>query len=96
MNHTSSQSQLWYPLPPRYLPIVRVLGVLIALGAIYRVVAERHWSGGGVLALYFLFVRPELRPRTPIYQIGVIAHWVFLVLMVLIVADGLPRLFLPR
>jgi hypothetical protein len=34
MNHTSSQSQLWYPLPPRYLPIVRVLGVLIALGAI--------------------------------------------------------------
>ncbi|MDB6154066.1 MAG: hypothetical protein JWL90_2519 [Chthoniobacteraceae bacterium] len=93
---TDSPNQLWYPVLPRWLPLLRILGIGIAAGAIYRVVSERHWSGGGIMTLYFLFIQPELRPRTPFYWCGVIVHWIFYLFLLVAVAAVLPSLVFHR
>jgi len=92
----SDDSRLWYPLHPRWIPLLRIVGVLGAIYVIYNIILDRPWSLGSllnwgvpaVLALSCLCVQPELRARTFLNRVGSIAHLllVFLVLPLALLA----------
>jgi len=86
----SGDAKLWYPLHPRWIPLLRLVGVLSAGACIYSFVLDRPWSLDSLLRwivpvifiLSCLCAQPELRPRTFLNRVGNIAHLllVFLVL----------------
>ena len=40
----ADDSRIWYPLHPRWIPLLRLFGVLSLLFAIYTLVLQRPWS----------------------------------------------------
>ena len=81
MIQTHSQSQLWFPIHPRFVLLLRIVGGAVALVDIYVNRADYHWLMPASLLLWFLFIRPELRPRTPWNLFAVHAHWLLIVIL---------------
>jgi hypothetical protein len=100
----ADDSRIWYPLNPRWIPLLRLAGALGLLGIIYSVASQRPWSLASlgqwcvpaILALFCLFTQPELRAPTVLNRIGRGAHHllVFLVLPLAILMLPLALLLL--
>jgi hypothetical protein len=82
IHSVADDSRIWYPLHPRWIPLLRLFGILGLLFAIYSVVLQQpwsfpslsRWSVPAILVLSCLFIRPELRTPTVLNRIGSIAH----------------------
>jgi len=91
MNQTQKRSiihedvddtRIWYPVHPRWIPLLRLFGVISLLFVIYSTAMQRPWSLSSlsrwcvpaILAFSCLFVQPELRATTVLNRIGSIAH----------------------
>lgn len=98
----NTDSQVWYPVHPRYLKLLRIVAILFALGAIY-IAAQHHTFSVYFLSsivfplgvsFYWFSVQPELRSSSFLSRCGILAHWLLLFLVLpLVIFATLARLF---
>ena len=88
--HISTKGQLWYPVHRRWLFLFRIFAGIGAVAVFFRTLSGSGFSLSlSLLVLWFFVLQPEIRPQTPFYYCGIVAHWLFFALMFILIIVAL-------
>jgi hypothetical protein len=74
---TDRHVELWYPVPPRFTILLRLLGLALGWYVVVHHDSYPLW-GAAIVPVWLLTIVPEPRPRTAFYRLGVVAHWLLI------------------